>query len=187
MNNLIKIILTHLIFFLKKIKKYSISKISMILANILILYSRKFYNQYTFLEDAEIKIFSQNGEDGIIDYILEISNIKNPKFIEIGVEDYIESNTRLLYHIRDSHGLIVDQTIDIDKLSKNLDVWKGRIIVIKKAVGPNNINEIVAAIKYFLDNPDIAQQMGENGRRIVKEKYNWKFEEMKLINLYKSL
>ena len=37
----------------------------------------------------------------------------------------------------------MDQTIDIDKLSKNLDVWKGRIIVIKKAVGPNNINEIV--------------------------------------------
>ena len=42
----------------------------MILANILILYSRKFYNQYTFLEDAEIKIFSQNGEDGILDYII---------------------------------------------------------------------------------------------------------------------
>lgn len=109
----------------------------------ILINKRSDYSNFENINEAEEKIFSQNGEDGIIDYILEISNIKNPKFIEIGVEDYIESNTRLLYHIRDSHGLIVDQTIDIDKLSKNLDVWKGRIIVIKKAVGPNNINEIV--------------------------------------------
>ena len=73
---------------------------------------------------------------------METLDIKDPKFIEIGVEDYIESNTRLLYHIRNSQGLIIDQSIDVNKLSKNLDLWKGRIKVIKEAVGPNNINEI---------------------------------------------
>lgn len=54
-------------------------------------------------------------------------------------------------------------------------------------VNPNNINEIVDAINYLLDNPIIAKQMGDNGRKIVEEKYNWKFEEKKLIDLYKIL
>jgi hypothetical protein len=71
MNNFIKAILSSLINFLKNIKKYSILKICMILAYILILYSRKFYNQYSLLEDVEIKIFSQNGEDDIIDFIVK--------------------------------------------------------------------------------------------------------------------
>ena len=88
MNKSIKAILMYLVSFLKNIKKYSISKIFMILANILILYSRKFYNQYTFLEDAEIKIFSQNGEEGIIDFVLQKINLKKPSFVEIGVGDY---------------------------------------------------------------------------------------------------
>ena len=54
-------------------------------------------------------------------------------------------------------------------------------------VNPRNINEIVDAITYLQNNPDIAKQMGKNGQKIVKEKYNWKAEEKKLINLYKSL
>jgi glycosyltransferase involved in cell wall biosynthesis len=54
-------------------------------------------------------------------------------------------------------------------------------------VNPNNVNEIVDAIKYLSDNPDIAKQMGENGRKIIEEKYNWKVEEKKLISLYRSI
>ena len=115
---------------------------SLIGKNILIK-KRNDYLNFKSINDAEEKFFSQNGEDGIIDYILEILNVKDPKFIEIGVEDYIEANTRLLYHIRNSLGLIVDQSIDINKLSKNLDLWKGRIKVLKKSVTPKNINEII--------------------------------------------
>ena len=121
-------------------KDYEIK--SLIGKNILIN-NRKNYLNFKSINDAEEKIFSQNGEDGIIDYILEVLNVKNPKFIEIGVEDYIEANTRLLYHIRNSHGLIVDQSININKLSKNLDLWKGRIKVLKKFVTSENINEII--------------------------------------------
>ena len=109
----------------------------------ILINKRNDYLNFKSINDAEEKIFSQNGEDGIIDYILEIINVKDPKFVEIGVEDYIESNTRLLYHIRNSQGLIVDQTIDINKLSKNLELWKGRLKVLKKAVTPKNINEII--------------------------------------------
>ena len=54
-------------------------------------------------------------------------------------------------------------------------------------VNPNNVNEIVDAIKYLFDNPEIAKKMGENGRRVVKDKYNWEVEEKKLIELYKTI
>jgi glycosyltransferase involved in cell wall biosynthesis len=54
-------------------------------------------------------------------------------------------------------------------------------------VNPNNVNEIVDAIIYLRDNPDIVQIMGENGKRAVKEKYNWSLEESKLLNIYKRI
>lgn len=54
-------------------------------------------------------------------------------------------------------------------------------------VDPENVDEIAEAISYLLQNPDIAKEMGENGRLAVKEKYNWSIEEQKLIALYNSL
>ena len=125
----------------KSIKK-DLENRALIGKNILIK-KRNDYLNFKSINDAEEKIFSQNGEDGIIDFILEVLNLKDPKFIEIGVEDYVEANTRLLYHIRNSHGLIIDQSININKLSKNLDLWKGRIKVLKKSINPKNINEII--------------------------------------------
>ena len=41
------------------------------------------------------KCFSQNGEDGIIDYLLHSLKIDKPKFVEIGIGDYSECNSRL--------------------------------------------------------------------------------------------
>ena len=62
-------------------------------------------------------IFSQNGEDGIIDYLLESLLIKKPKFIEIGVGDYTEANTRYIFETRSPKGLIIDCN---DNLYQNL-------------------------------------------------------------------
>ena len=58
---------------------------------------RNTYKNITSLEDAELKIFSQGGDDGIIDYLLFSLNIKKPKFVEIGIQNYTESNTKFLY------------------------------------------------------------------------------------------
>ena len=54
-------------------------------------------------------------------------------------------------------------------------------------VSIDNIDEIKAAIEYFIDNREEAQQMGRNGRKYVTEKYNWKHEEEKLLKLYEQL
>ena len=126
---------------------------SLIGKNILIE-KRNNYLNYSNINDAEEKIFSQNGEDGILDFILEKIKIPEPRFVEIGVEDYIESNTRLIYEIRNAEGLIIDQKINQKKLSKNLDLWKGRLKILEANVNSENINDLLNK-KGFDKNIDI--------------------------------
>lgn len=54
-------------------------------------------------------------------------------------------------------------------------------------VNPENIEEIAQAITYFMQNPSIAEQMGQNGREAVYNFLNWEREMDKLIQLYISL
>lgn len=54
-------------------------------------------------------------------------------------------------------------------------------------VDPEDIEETAAAIRHLLDHPDEARQMGENGRRAVKERFNWGVEKQKLLTLYKEI
>ena len=48
------------------------------------------------LTSKEFRVFSQWGDDGIIDWLNYILNFKNKRFVEIGVEDYYECNTRFI-------------------------------------------------------------------------------------------
>lgn len=54
-------------------------------------------------------------------------------------------------------------------------------------VDPLNSEEIANAINFLVNNPDKAVEMGKNGLRAVKKKYNWGIEEKKLIKVYKNL
>ena len=79
------------------------------LGEIQLLLKKKDYLKITNIRDAELKVFSQNGEDGIIDFLLFKIKKKNAvTFIEIGVEDYEESNTRFLVETRPCTGLLID-------------------------------------------------------------------------------
>ena len=51
-------------------------------------------------------------------------------------------------------------------------------------VEPGNVGALADAIRWLLDHPEEAKQMGENGRRAVKEEFNWSIEEKKLLKLY---
>lgn len=54
-------------------------------------------------------------------------------------------------------------------------------------VNPENLEEMKKAIKSIIDNPDQAKQMGINGRKAIKEVFNWGIEEKKLLKLYNDL
>ena len=55
------------------------------------------------------------------------------------------------------------------------------------AVDPYDPADIRKACEYILSHPEEAKKMGENGKRLVNEKYNWHVEEEKLLALYKEL
>jgi glycosyltransferase involved in cell wall biosynthesis len=54
-------------------------------------------------------------------------------------------------------------------------------------VDPTNPKEIAEAINYLKSHPTEAKAMGENGKRLVQETYNWKAEEIKLFDFYQAL
>ena len=60
------------------------------------------------INDAELQIFSQHGEDGIIQYLISRVEIKERYFVEFGVDSYRESNTRFLLMNNNWRGLIMD-------------------------------------------------------------------------------
>ena len=100
------------------------------------------YSKIKDINDLDYKVFSQAGEDGIIDYLLYSLNIKKPKFIEIGVGDYRESNTRFVYERSSCKGLIVDVIENLEqKVKGNINFWKGDLKVVEKEIDSENIIE----------------------------------------------
>ena len=105
---------------------------------------RSKYTSIKNISDLDYKVFSQNGEDGIIDYLLFSLNITIPKFIEIGVGNYQESNTRYLFETTNSKGLIVDCIKNLKtEVSKNTKLSMGDLKIIENFVDSENINEIL--------------------------------------------
>lgn len=74
-------------------------------------------------------------------------------------------------------------------IGSNFPLWKQ--IIEDNEVGicvdPNDPNAIDEAIQKLRNDPELVEKMGANGRKMVKEKYNWDIEKQKLIALYKEL
>lgn len=60
------------------------------------------------LSDYEFKVFSQWGEDGILQFLTSRLQIANKTFIEFGVEDFYESNCRFLLVKDIWSGFVID-------------------------------------------------------------------------------
>ena len=99
----------------------------------------------TSLQDVEFKVFSQFGEDGIIDWIIERSQMPNylHSFIEFGVELYDEANTRFLVENRNWRGLVIDGNSQLEtKLRKSALSWRHDLQAKSAFVTRENINQI---------------------------------------------
>ena len=77
----------------------------------------------------------------------------------------------------------------IPVIASNFPLWKA---IIEKnnaglCVDPKSPENISEAINYLLSNKEIAKEMGQNGKKLILEKYNWSIEKEKLLNIYNSL
>lgn len=96
------------------------------------------------LEDVEFQVFSQRGEDGIIQYIINQLEIPNRIFIEFGVENYTESNTRFLLMNNHWGGLVIDSSKEnIRFIKEDFIYWKYDIIADHSFITRDNINQLI--------------------------------------------
>lgn len=74
------------------------------------------------LSEVEFQVFSQFGDDGIIQWLTNYLDIDNKTFVEFGVEKYIEANTRFLLFKDKWRGLVIDGE------SKNIEYIKNDVV-----------------------------------------------------------
>jgi hypothetical protein len=110
------------------------------LGEIQLILKRKDYSKITNIRDTEVKIFSQYGEDGIIDFLLfKLDLINDLVFLEIGTGDYEEANTRFLCETRNCRGLLIDKINDLKYIKKRDFFWKNDIYFCQKPISSENI------------------------------------------------
>ena len=102
------------------------------------------------IQDFEFSAFSQNGEDGILDMLIEIleldtQNSPYPRaFIEFGVQDYTESNTRYLLKKRNFLGFVMDSNqAHIDFIQQDEIYWRYDIEAKRAFITKENINNLI--------------------------------------------
>ncbi len=95
------------------------------------------------LRDAEFKVFSQFGDDGIIQYLVHTLGPLEQRFIEFGVEDYSESNTRFLLLNDNWKGLVIDGSSDhVGRIHRQDYYWRHDLTAVQAFVDRDNVNTL---------------------------------------------
>jgi hypothetical protein len=99
--------------------------------------------------DVEFQVFSQFGDDGIIQYLMHSLPISERRFVEFGVEDYTEANTRFLLVKDKWSGLVLDgneRNIDYirrDRISALFDLRAQQAFVTAE-----NVDELILNARF---------------------------------------
>jgi hypothetical protein len=127
----------------QEVKKES-EKSLMALGALLCNQQRINQSQYKKLSDFEFKIFSQWGEDGIIQYLVNNVEIRNETFIEFGVENYEEANTKFLLMRNNWSGFVIDSSEKNVESIKNSELcWRHDLKYKMAFITAENINELI--------------------------------------------
>lgn len=96
------------------------------------------------LNAHEFRVFSQNGEDGIIQFLLSRVAVENRSFVEFGVGDYSEANTRFLALKDRWWGLVLEGNArDIARLKLDPTFWRYDVTAVSAFITRENINDLM--------------------------------------------
>lgn len=106
----------------------------------------------TNLRDYEFKVFSQWGEDGIIQHLTRVVDIKHKTFIEFGVEDFLESNCRFLLVKDNWSGFVIDGSQkNIQRLKQVHFYHRYELTAVNAFITRENINELLGQSGFHED------------------------------------
>ena len=158
--------------------------------------SRAASSNFKNLWDAEVKIYSQWGEDGILDFIFQRLEIPKPKVIELGAGNFSECNSRFLAENLNASVVAIDGREDlIDTISKTDLPWKTHILGIQTWVTPSNVNQLIEKAHHFMGGVDmlsldldgndywIINAADLTGIKVVVVEYNPLFGKLKALTV----
>ncbi len=134
---------------MKKISAMETKELKRIQEKQLFLSAKNFINtiqdkKIQLLEEVEFQVFSQFGEDGIIQWLIHNVDIESKTFVEFGVEDYTEANTRFLLMNNNWSGLVMDGSESNMNRLKNWEcLWKYDLAVVAAFITKDNINQLI--------------------------------------------
>ncbi len=100
--------------------------------------------KFNSIHDYEFRVFSQWGDDGIIQYLIHNIKLQNKTFIEFGVQDYSESNTRYLLMNDNWSGFIMDgSAAHVETIKSQNWYWKYDLTAEARFVTKENVNELL--------------------------------------------
>jgi hypothetical protein len=108
------------------------------------------------LWDFEFKVFSQWGEDGILNFLCNRLDLSKPNILEIGTEDGAECNSRFLGHFRNSNAYLVDPVIpNAENLLEGGLAWRTHLFTDSIFVNQSNIQDLWTRAECALGSIDI--------------------------------
>lgn len=130
---------------------------------------------YDRLQDAEFKVFSQFGDDGILQYLIGQTQPDKKVFIEFGVQDYSEANTRFLLINDNWTGLIMDGDKEAMSALRNDEIyWRYDLTATGAFITKENVNQL------FLDH-GFSGEIGLLSVDIDGNDY-WVWEAIQVVN-----
>lgn len=103
------------------------------------------------IQEAEFKVFSQFGEDGIIQYLIRQAQIgpHERNLVEFGADFYGEANTRFLVVNNNWRGLLIDgNEKSIATIRKQSFYWERDLTAVAAFIDADNINDIIGGGGY---------------------------------------
>jgi hypothetical protein len=97
------------------------------------------------LADAEFRVSSQFGDDGIIEWLCQKIPGVSRSFVEFGVESFAEANTRFLIENRGWRGLVMDGNDGYMRgLRDQALYWRHDLTAVAAFITAENINALIS-------------------------------------------
>jgi hypothetical protein len=112
------------------------------------LYPTTEVTQRAVFRNNEIRVYSQNGEDGLLHYIFHKIGTTNRRFVEFGIEDGRECNTANLSINFGWNGLLMDGDEEYVAKAKRYyrnkpEIKPSQVKIVKCFVTAENINKVL--------------------------------------------
>ena len=113
-------------------------------------------SQFRNLWDAEFKIFSQWGEDGIIFFICDRLDIWRPRMLEIGAGDFTECNSRFVAQELAGQVVVVDSDRSLaTNVTNRPDAWRGTVLALTEWVTPDSAADLLLRTQRLIGYVDV--------------------------------